>query len=96
MHTLIFRFFAAQRALDVCFAAGRAVFRNLPKLLSPRDPSVYHRKPDAELIARLGAAVDRALSAAKPGHLTEMCTMRSPSPTARRLVLGLIVAFGLR
>lgn len=54
------------------------------------------RMPDAALVARLGTAADRALSSASPGHLAEMCRVRSPSPTARRLVLGLVVALGLR
>lgn len=54
------------------------------------------RVPDLGFVARLGMAADRAISSASPGHLMEMCRVRSPSPTARRLLLALVVALGLR
>lgn len=55
-----------------------------------------NRVADAGLVARLGAAADVALKAASPVNLSEMCSLKAPSPAARRLVLGLVVALGLR
>lgn len=54
------------------------------------------RIPDPGIVARLGAAADGALRAGSPGHLSEMCRLKSPSPACRRLVLGLVAALGLR
>lgn len=52
--------------------------------------------PDPNIVARLGVAADRALKAASQAHLAELCRLKSPPATARRLVLGLVVALGLR
>lgn len=54
------------------------------------------RVPDPGVVARLGDAADGALRAGSPGHLSEMCRLKSPSPACRRLVLGLVIALGLR
>lgn len=62
----------------------------------PTLPSPAVRAPDPGIVARLGAAADGALRAGSPGHLSEMCRLKSPSPACRRLVLGLVVALGLR
>ena len=51
---------------------------------------------DPGIVARLGVEVDGALRAGSSGHLSEMCRLTSPSPACRRLVLGLVVALGLR
>lgn len=52
------------------------------------------RNPD--LLAKLGSAADRALAAVTPTDLMEICRMRSPSGTAKRLALALAVTLGLR
>lgn len=58
--------------------------------------AVAARIVDAGLVARLGAAADAALKAGSPVNLAEMCSLKAPSPAARRLILGLVVALGLR
>jgi len=59
-------------------------------------PPSFRRPPDPGVVARLGTASDDVLRSVSPGHISEMCRLRSPSPACRRLVLGLVVALGLR
>lgn len=66
------------------------------KVVSPTVPFSAARVLDPGTVARLGAAADGALRACSPGHLSEMCRLKSPSPACRRLVLGLVAALGLR
>ncbi|CBN76237.1 expressed unknown protein [Ectocarpus siliculosus] len=67
------------------------------RLLAGRRAEEPARKlPDPAVVARLGAAADRALGAGSLGHLSEMCRLKSPPLACRRLMLGLVIALGLR
>ncbi|CAM9692070.1 unnamed protein product, partial [Hapterophycus canaliculatus] len=66
------------------------------RLLSGKRAEEPRRPLDPDVVARLGAAADRALKAGSPRHLSEMCRLKSPSQACRKLVLGLVVALGLR
>eukprot|EP00752_Nemacystus_decipiens_P009877 g8812.t1 len=66
------------------------------RLLAGKRAEEPRRALDPGVVVRLGAAADGALRACSPGHLSEMCRLKSPSPACRRLVLGLVIALGLR
>ncbi|CAM9969300.1 unnamed protein product [Pylaiella littoralis] len=68
---------------------------HVARLLAGKRAEEPRRVPDSSVVARLGAAADGALKAGSPGHLSEMCRLKSPSPACRRLVLGLVAALGL-